>query len=101
MISSNNIPTPVIYIASALLFIAIFPMPYGYYTLLRITATGVFVWVAIAAINQNEKIIPWIFIVLAILFNPIIKIHFAKEIWAVIDFGAAAFLLWAGKKISS
>ncbi|MFA4994172.1 MAG: DUF6804 family protein [Bdellovibrionales bacterium] len=70
----------------ALLFLAIAPLPYGYYTFLRIAicvASAIFLY---AAWSENNKSI-WVFVWggIAILFNPIIPIHLSKEVWGVID----------------
>lgn len=86
-------PITVIYIASAMLFIAAAPLPYGYYTLLRLAATGVFIWAAIIAYDRSHKSLPWVYGVLAVLFNPLIKIHLPKELWAVVDVGSGILLL--------
>ena len=92
-------PKLLIYIAAGFLFIGVFPLPYGYYMLLRFRACGVFAWAAFIAFERNEDILPWIFIVLAIVFNPILKIHFPKEMWAVIDFCSGMFLILIRGKI--
>ncbi|CAC5851372.1 hypothetical protein [uncultured Gammaproteobacteria bacterium] len=42
-------PITVIYIVAAMLFLGAAPLPYGYYMLLRLAATGVFIWAAIVA----------------------------------------------------
>ncbi len=86
-------PITVIYIGAAMLLIGAAPLPYGYYMLLRIVATGVFVWAAIVAHERKNEVLPWVFGLLAILFNPIIKIHLPKEVWTVIDVAAGVFLL--------
>lgn len=92
-------PKPVIYIASAFLLIGVLSLPYGYYMLLRFIACGVFGWAAYVAFERKESILPWAFIILAIVFNPIIKINFPKEIWTVIDLGSAVFLILIRGKI--
>jgi hypothetical protein len=92
-------PKPLIYIAAGFLLIGVFPLPYGYYMLLRFIACGVFAWAAYIAFERNEDILPWVFIVLAIIFNPILKIHFPKEMWAVIDFLSGIFLILIREKI--
>ena len=69
------------------------PLPYGYYTLLRLVACAVFAYGAFVAFARSKKVLPWIFVFLAVLFNPIIKIHLPKEIWVVVDIAAAAFLV--------
>lgn len=86
-------PLIVIYIASAMLFIGILPLPYGYYTLLRFIATGVFIWSALIAYERNNETLPWIYLLLALLFNPLIKIHLSRDLWAIFDISAATLLL--------
>lgn len=86
-------PITVIYIGVAMLLIGAAPLPYGYYMLLRIVATGIFVWAAFVTYERKNDVLPWVFALLAILFNPIIKIHLPKELWAVIDVSAGVFLL--------
>ena len=92
-------PKQLIYITAGLLFAAILPLPYGYYSLLRILSCGVFVASTVITYKQGEKITPWVFVILAIVFNPTIKIHFQKEIWIVIDFLSGLFLIIKRKKI--
>ena len=86
-------PVAVIYIAVAMLFIGAAPLPYGYYMLLRLVATGVFVWAAFIAYERKNEVLPWVYGVLALLFNPLIKIHLPKELWAVVDVGSGVLLL--------
>ncbi|MBZ0072929.1 MAG: hypothetical protein K8I04_14530 [Gammaproteobacteria bacterium] len=86
-------PAAVIYIAVTMLFIGAAPMPYGYYMLLRFVATGVFAWAALISYERKNQSLPWVFGVLALLFNPILIIHLPKEFWAFIDIGAGVLLL--------
>ena len=74
-------------------------MPYGYYTLLRIVACAVFVWAAYVGHTKRLAILPWVYGLIAILFNPVIKVPFSKPIWAVLDIGAAVLLLVTAKFI--
>jgi len=97
----GEVPKPLIYIATGLLFLGALPLPYGYYMLLRLVACGVFAWAAFITYEKNEEILPWVFGILAIIFNPIVKIHFPKEFWAVIDVCSGVFLLLASKKLIS
>lgn len=92
-------PITVIYIAAAMLFVGAASLPYGYYMLLRIVATGVFIWAAFVAYERGQKSLPWVYGVLAILFNPLLKVHLPKELWAVVDVGSGIFLLVTSKKI--
>lgn len=94
-------PKTVLYIAVAMLFVGVLPLPYGYYTLLRFVACGVFAWAAFITYQNNEEVLPWVFGLLAIVFNPIINIHFPKGLWVVIDLCSGLFLLFVSKKIIS
>ena len=92
-------PVAVIYILVAMLFIGAAPLPYGYYMLLRFVATGVFAWAAIVSFERKNQSLPWVFGLLALLFNPIVKIHMPKEFWAFIDIGAGLLLLLAKRHV--
>lgn len=90
-------PIFVVYVTSAMLFIGAAPLPYGYYTLLRLVAMVVFIWAAIVVRERGHQVLPWVFAVLALLFNPIIKIYLPKEVWAVIDLACGVLLLAASR----
>ena len=92
-------PVPVLYICSALLLVALFPMPYGYYILLRIVVCAVSIWSGIEAHKKGASITPWIFAVIAILYNPIEKIHLSKELWMPINIATAIIILSSIKKL--
>jgi hypothetical protein len=92
-------PIAPIYIISVLLFIGAVPVPYGYYMLLRIVACGFFIWAAVITYEKKMQYLPWSFGLLALLFNPIIKIHLPKELWAVIDIASAVFILVVKHKL--
>lgn len=89
--------TPIV--LGLLLFIAIFPLPYGYYTFLRLI---VFVFSLFLAYQLREKNCSnWIIflIFMAILFNPLIPVYLSKEIWVLIDlFSATLFLILGAQK---
>lgn len=94
-------PASSIYMCAAMLFLAIAPLPYGYYTLLRIVTCGVFTFAAFIAYERKRELLPWFYGLIALLFNPIIKIHFSKEIWMVIDIATAIFILATSPSIKS
>ena len=80
---------------SVLLFLAIAPMAYGYYTLLRIIVCLFF---GVLAYQNFDKAqygppIAWVFGFVAILFNPIVPIYFSKELWMIIDAAVGIGLL--------
>lgn len=81
-------------IIAVLLLIAILPLPYGYYSFLRWVTCGIAAVTSFIAYQWGFKWAPWVFIPLAILFNPILPIHLTKEIWQPIDIIAA--ILFSG-----
>ena len=74
-------------IASIMLLWALNPdNPYGYYILLRWVCCGIFAFLAIRAIENKEKQgWVWILGIMAVVYNPIIRIHLTREIWSIIN----------------
>lgn len=87
-------PIPAQLTLAALLAVAAAPMPYGYYTLVRWLACIGFVWLAYAAATASKSVWSWVFGLLAVLFNPLAKIHMPKGAWAAVDLAAAAIVAW-------
>ncbi len=101
----NNFPIPykVMAFAAALLFLSVASMPYGYYNFVRIVVCGCAGINCYRLLNAGDKSAwPWIWVVVAILFNPIAPIHMTKEVWMAIDaacgvlFGYAAYRAYQG-----
>ena len=89
----------VIYVSAALLFLGTAPLPYGYYTLLRLVARGVFAFAAFIAHERKNQVLPWLYGLTAVLFNPIVKIPLPKEAWVFVDIGAGVLLLVTAKTV--
>lgn len=69
----SHIPTAVWICPAIALAVAIAPMPYGYYTGLRIVVCLASVFVAWSLLNrQSGRGLGWAFVGLAILYNPVI-----------------------------
>ena len=92
-------PLAVIYIASVLLALGAAPLPYGYYTFLRLVACGVFAFAAYVSLTKKARVLPYVYGCLALLFNPFIKVHLPKEVWVVVDLASAALLLATAKHV--
>lgn len=80
---------------AALLVIAIFDLPYGYYTLLRIAVCAFAVAVFALAWNNTAPSRPWplIFVGVAIVFNPLVPVHLDRATWFYLDLGAAILIV--------
>ncbi len=72
-------------ILSILLFLCLLEMPYGYYQFVRFTAMIGFAYFAYLANNQNNKNEIFIYVGLALLFQPFVKIALGRTIWNIVD----------------
>ena len=76
-----------------LLFAAYGRHAYGYYTLLRIAVTvGSFYW-AVLLYRRGSKGLPWAFVAVVILLNPVVPIRMHRADWQPIDFWLGLSLL--------
>jgi hypothetical protein len=58
-------------------------MPYGYYQFVRFAAMIGFTYLAFLANKQNNEV--FIYIGLALLFQPFVKIALGRTIWNIVD----------------
>jgi hypothetical protein len=79
--------------AAAVCLFAVFPLPYGFYTFLRllVSIAGI-----VAAINlQKEGNFLWVlFAAIVLLFNPLIPVYLSRELWFPIDLIVAGCFAW-------
>ncbi len=72
-------------ILSILLLVCLFDMPYGYYQFVRLVAGISFAYFAYAAYEEKKEIQVLLYICLAILFQPFLKIALGRELWNIVD----------------
>ncbi len=95
----NNriVPNWVLLATAIFAFVAIADLPYGYYRLLRWVVCAVAIASVIQLHRGQRQGWAWVLGAVAVLFNPLVPVHFDKATWRVFD-GAAgvAFLgvLW-------
>ncbi len=77
-----------------------FHLPYSYYMLLRCMATATALFLMLC----HGKRLPqagWVpLLVIALLFNPVVKVHLVRSLWAVIDTAAALVFGWLAVDIA-
>ena len=97
------VPNWVLIGAAVFAFVAMADLPYGYYRLLRWVVCAVAIASAVQLHRSNRLGWVWVLGAVAVLFNPLVPVHFAKSTWRVFD-GAAgvAFLgvLYIARKAS-
>lgn len=74
--------------------VAISPLPYGYYQLLRLVVTGYAAYLAWQYFQHDVKKWSWAFTFLAILYNPIFVISMSKEFHSLVNLATAGLILW-------
>jgi hypothetical protein len=67
------------------LFLCLFNMPYGYYQFVRFVSMGGFAYLAYSSNEDSKKNEAFVYIGLAILFQPFIKIALGRTIWNIVD----------------
>ncbi|MCF6142354.1 hypothetical protein L1S34_13740 [Flavobacterium sp. K77] len=60
-------------------------MPYGFYQFVRFAAMVGFAYLAYSANEQNRKNEMFVYMALAILFQPFFKLALGRTIWNIID----------------
>ena len=82
------------------LIVCLFPMPYGYYILVRFAATIIFVLIAFGFYKDEKTSLCITACSLALLFQPFFKIALGRTVWNVVDVivAIALVLLWYKNK---
>ncbi len=89
-----NISKIIQIVLAILLFICLLDMPYGYFQFVRFLAMVGFSYLAFIAYEANDRNKAYIFIALAILFQPLIKIALGRDIWNIVDVVVGIWLLY-------
>lgn len=80
-------------IAAVMLFAAFGRHAYDYFTLLRWIACGVCAYTAFQAVQTKKFGWLFVFVIAAIVLNPIAPLHLKRETWGIVDAAAAVLLL--------
>lgn len=74
------------------LILCLFSMPYGYYQFVMFLAMAIFIYQAYCEYKDGSKDRMILFIVLAILFQPLLKIAIGRVMWNIVDVFVAGYL---------
>ncbi len=72
-------------VLAILFFLCLLDLPYGFYQLVRFAALIGFAILAYQASEQDNKTAMIIYVCLAILFQPLLKISLGRDIWNLVD----------------
>jgi hypothetical protein len=80
-----NIDNAIKVVLAILFFLCLADMPYGYYQFVRFISMCGFAYLAYSSNEVNNKNEAFVYIGLAILFQPIFKIALGRTIWNIVD----------------
>ena len=80
-------------VCAGILLLCVFPMPYGYFTIVRIVTTIMSCYLAYNYYTQSKKELAISFAIIAVLFQPLIKFTLGREMWLVVDIIVAILLI--------
>ena len=87
---------------AAMLLLCLAPMPYGYFTIVRILATVVFGIYTYRCFLAKKEGLTWMFVTLALLFQPFARVGIGRMVWNIIDvivaIGLIALFFWKWNK---
>ena len=78
---------------SIIFLLCLLDMPYGYYQAVRFIGMLGFALLAYYSYDDNKKVEVIIYISLALLFQPFLKVALGRTIWNVVDVIVAAGLI--------
>ncbi|HEX7887340.1 MAG TPA: DUF6804 family protein [Phenylobacterium sp.] len=92
-----SLPTALWAAPAVLLVVAIGPWPYGFYTLLRLAVCGAAGYLACALIRRSPGLwLGWAFVGLALLYNPVIRVHLDRYTWVFLNLASAVLFAATG-----
>ena len=94
--SQDDKPMVLWLIPSAMLFLALFPLPYGYYILLRLVICVVSGYICFDEYNIRQSVSMWVIVFgfFSLLYNPLVPFHLGRLIWAPVNVITAIFLIF-------
>lgn len=69
------------------------PMPYGYYQFIRFLGLVIFGFLALQEFGKGNQNKAFIYIALALLFQPFEKIALGRTLWNIVDTAVAGWLI--------
>src|SRR3977135_3233049 len=92
----QRIPRIVWLICAVLLVAAVLHLPYGYYNFLRIVICGAAGLTADAGLREDtQRVMAWTatFVLIVVLFNPLLPIRLHRSVWFYLDLMAAGVFM--------
>ena len=80
-------------IVAIILLLCLADMPYGFYTLVRFVSAFAFAYLSYDYFKSKKDGLGFVFVALALLFQPFFKVALGRTIWNIVDVIVAVGLL--------
>ena len=91
-----RVPSTLLVVGIAALAIALLPLPYGYYTLLKVVMCGLFSYLAYLSWQSGGQELTWVCGVIVAIYNPFVPIHLGREVWVLVNIATMGVLATFG-----
>ena len=81
-------------VPAAMCLIALAHLPYGFFQILRIIVTFCAAVIAYRAFSACYLVTAWLLAMVAVLYNPVVKIHMSRDVHMVGNVLTAALFIW-------
>jgi hypothetical protein len=78
----------------AALALALLPLPYGYYLLLRVVMCGLFSYLAYLSWQSRGQGLTWVCGAIAVTYNPFVPLHLGREVWVLVNIATIGVLAY-------
>lgn len=77
------------------LLLALLPMPYGYYQLLKLLSCGLGAWAAFGEWRSGRIAWAGFWVVFTAAYNPVFPLYLGRNVWMIVNVASAAFIVLA------
>ena len=77
----------------AILLLCLLPLPYGVYMIARVAIMILGVYLALDYLSHKNKTLAITFAVVALIFQPFLRIPLGRELWMIVDVAVALLLI--------
>ena len=78
--------------------LALLPLPYAYYMLLRVGICCVFAYFSFLSYRSKQEGLTWILGLTAAVYNPFVPLHLGREVWSIINLATIGILFYLRSK---
>lgn len=95
-----KIKKAIVFASIGALLLALLPLPYAYYMLLRIGICGVFAYFAFLSFQSKQEGLTWVLGITAAVYNPFVPLHLGRDVWSIINLSTIGLLFYLRSKVS-